>query len=112
MRLQTSRCEPYHDVMRGSPEMGGRPDVGERGEAPLAQLLVQRRELRGLTRRDVEAELGIPARTLEKWEKGVVKSPPINAVCRLARFLEIDAGELFEAALAQPAPMLSAGAQL
>jgi DNA-binding transcriptional regulator YiaG len=98
--------------MPESPELGAHPDLGESATAPLAELLTRRREARGLTRRDVEDALGIPARTIEKWETGVVKSPPINAVCRLAAYLEIEAEQLFAAALAQPAPVLSAGAQL
>jgi transcriptional regulator with XRE-family HTH domain len=92
--------------------VGGSPDLGDGPVPPLAQLLTRAREARGLTRRAVEEALGIPARTIEKWETGAVKSPPINAVCRLAAFLEIEPDVLFASALAQPAPVLSAGAQL
>lgn len=60
----------------------------------LGMLLKTRRQQRGFSRTRVAQMTGIKPITLEGWEGGRVRKPPIHDVLRLARALEISTEEL------------------
>jgi transcriptional regulator with XRE-family HTH domain len=60
----------------------------------LGRLLKTRREERGYSRTRVAQLTGIKSITIEGWENGRVKKPPIHDVLRLARALSIPTDEL------------------
>jgi transcriptional regulator with XRE-family HTH domain len=68
-------------------------------ETRLASLFRERREARALTRPALSRLSGVPAPTIEAWERGSIKSPNLVHAARLARALGISPEELVEAAL-------------
>lgn len=64
----------------------------------LANLLLQRRNLKGLTLRQLEKETGISNGYLNLLEQGKVVEPSPNILSKLADFYGIEYSELLEAA--------------
>lgn len=79
----------------------------------LGLLLKTRREAKRLSRAHIADALGIPAGTIEGWERGRVAKPPITDVFRLAEYLDIPLEEVRTATLQDaepvPAPPLERG---
>jgi transcriptional regulator with XRE-family HTH domain len=72
----------------------------------LGLLLKTRREAKRHSRAHIADALGIPAGTIEGWERGRVAKPPITDVFRLAEYLDIPLEEVRIATLhdAEPVP--------
>jgi transcriptional regulator with XRE-family HTH domain len=72
----------------------------------LGLLLKTRREAKRYSRAHIGDVLGIPAGTIEGWERGRVAKPPITDVLRLAEYLDIPLEEVRSATLrdAEPVP--------
>lgn len=72
----------------------------------LGLLLKTRREAKRHSRAHIADALGIPAGTIEGWERGRVAKPPITDVFRLAEYLDIPLEEVRAATLqdAEPVP--------
>jgi transcriptional regulator with XRE-family HTH domain len=72
----------------------------------LGLLLKSRREAKRHSRAHIADALGIPAGTIEGWERGRVAKPPITDVFRLAEYLDIPLEEVRTATLqdAEPVP--------
>jgi len=77
----------------------------------LGLLLKTRREAKRYSRAHIGDVLGIPAGTIEGWERGRVAKPPITDVFRLAEYLDIPLEEVRAATLhdADPVPVPAAG---
>ncbi len=73
----------------------------------LGLLLKARREAMRHSRAHIADVLGIPAGTIEGWERGRVAKPPITDVFRLAEYLDIPLEEVRIATLqdAEPVPI-------
>lgn len=77
----------------------------------LGLLLKTRREAKRYSRAHIGEVLGIPAGTIEGWERGRVAKPPITDVFRLAEYLDIPLEEVRTATLrdAEPVPAPTPG---
>jgi transcriptional regulator with XRE-family HTH domain len=68
----------------------------------LGRLLRESREAQSLELHELGARAGIGGSTIQKWENGRVKEPPIRGVLRYARVLGIPDAAVIAAALAEP----------
>lgn len=73
-------------------------DVTVSSKSAFGKLVKHYRELRGLSLRQVEDELGMSATNLSRIERGLVGAPPRDVIERLADVLEAPADQLARAA--------------
>ena len=71
----------------------------------LGRLLKAAREERGFSRTRLSQLTGVTAITIEGWENGRVRKPPIHDVLRLSRALSLATGELERAVWEDASPV-------
>ncbi|MFO0852699.1 MAG: helix-turn-helix transcriptional regulator [Gemmataceae bacterium] len=69
-----------------------------------AAMIRQAREAAGLTQRQLAEASGVPLRTLEKLEQGVIPEPKLVTIARLARPLGKTCADFIPADLQPPKP--------
>lgn len=72
-------------------------------QGTAASLLLKRREALGLTQYEVARRAGVRESDISRWERGIVKSPPLTGMRKVCRVLEVPLEELADALLADEA---------
>lgn len=79
-------------------------------QGTASSLLLKRREALKLTQYEVARRADVRESDISRWERGVVKSPPLTGMRKVCRVLGIDLEELADALLADEARSQEDGA--